>query len=238
MNCPQCNTDLPHNAHFCHRCGTSLEEMSAETASEPSQDSSQASGEEKSEQPEQPEQNSSSSGGPHDQFKPSVSGGEEDREMDLWQGGYSPKAMIPSWVGAGLLTLVAIIIAVSIGATRFWWLLIVVGLFLVWLFLFLRLAYLRFNYRYRLTNQRFIHETGILRRVTNRVETIDIDDVQFEQGLIERFVGVGTIRMTSSDRSHPELVLKGIENVEFVSGEIYTARRKERTKRGLHIETV
>ena len=64
-----------------------------------------------------------------------------------------------------------------------------------------------------LTNQRFIHESGILRRVSDRIEVLDIDDITFEQGIIERLVGVGTIRVMSSDRSHPELLMYGIENV-------------------------
>ncbi|MEK6246591.1 MAG: PH domain-containing protein, partial [Planctomycetales bacterium] len=231
MNCPKCDTELPFNAHFCHRCGASLEEPGEEGASfEASQDATKQSG-------KGSEEMSAASDRPRDKFKPTGADGEEDREIDLWRGGYSPKAMIPCWLGAGLLTVVAIVVAFSVGATRFWWLVIIGSLFLIGIFLFLRLAFLKINYRYHLTNQRFIHETGILRRVTNRIEVIDIDDVQFEQGLLERLVGVGTIRMTSSDHSHPKLILKGIEDVEAVSGEIYSARRQERTKRGLHIET-
>jgi hypothetical protein len=51
-------------------------------------------------------------------------------------------------------------------------------------------------------------------------------------------LGVGTIRITSSDRTHPQLVLRGIESVREVSGLIDSARRKERVRRGLHIESV
>ena len=55
---------------------------------------------------------------------------------------------------------------------------------------------------YLLTTQRFIHETGILRRVNDRIELLDMDDITFEQGLLERLVGVGTIRI-ASQRSQP-----------------------------------
>jgi hypothetical protein len=65
---------------------------------------------------------------------------------------------------------------------------------------------------------------------------IDIDDVAFSQGLIQRMLGVGTIRVTSSDRSHPTLALLGIDEVDRVSGMIDDARRKERRRRSLHIE--
>ena len=50
-------------------------------------------------------------------------------------------------------------------------------------------------------------------RTTDRIEVIDIDDVTFRQGMVERALGVGTIVIESSDRTHPRLVLAGIDNV-------------------------
>jgi hypothetical protein len=74
--------------------------------------------------------------------------------------------------------------------------------------------------------------------VTDRIEVIDVDDVSCEQGIVERMLGVGTIRIQSSDRTHPELSLLGIENVRQVAELIDDTRRKERQRRGLHIEAV
>ena len=68
----------------------------------------------------------------------------------------------------------------------------------------MQLAYRKLTCKYRLTSQRFIHESGLLKRVTDRIEVIDIDDVSFEQRIVERIVGVGTVKVKSSDRSHPE----------------------------------
>ncbi len=65
-----------------------------------------------------------------------------------------------------------------------------------------------------------------------------MDDVTFVQGIIQRMLSVGTIRVSSSDRTHPELVLLGIDNVEKVADLIDDARRKERRRRGLHIEAI
>ena len=67
---------------------------------------------------------------------------------------------------------------------------------------------------------------------------IDIDDVTFSQGLVQRMVGVGTIRIVSSDRSHPELFLYGIADVQEVAETLDDVRRKERRRRGLHIEAI
>jgi len=120
----------------------------------------------------------------------------------------------------------------------------------------------RFGVHYELTSQRFIHQTGILTRDTDRIEVIDIDDVSFTQGpvqrvfgvgritvtssdrshpllhMIGRVFGVGRITVTSSDRSHPLLHMIGIADVKSVAGLIDDVRRKERRRRSLHIEAI
>ena len=48
----------------------------------------------------------------------------------------------------------------------------------------------------------------------------------------------GTIRITSSDRSDPILVIPGIEKVKEVAGIIDETRLQERLRRGLHIESI
>jgi hypothetical protein len=77
-----------------------------------------------------------------------------------------------------------------------------------------------------------------LSRTTNRVEVIDIDDVQVQQGFVERMLGVGTIKLLSSDTSDPVLSLRGIADVNRVATLIDNARRDERRKRGLYVEAV
>ena len=109
---------------------------------------------------------------------------------------------------------------------------------LPWLYCFLLLSYRRMSVHYLLTTQRFVHESGILRRVTDRIEVIDIDDITFEQRPLERLLGTGTIRVSSSDRTHPQLELAGIEAVRDVSERFDNARRAERRRRGLHIEQI
>ncbi|NLX98142.1 MAG: PH domain-containing protein, partial [Rhodopirellula sp.] len=118
------------------------------------------------------------------------------------------------------------------------WLILLLLMLLPWLYHAALLCYRRMSVRYLLTTQKFVHERGILRRKTDRIESIDMDDISFEQGPLERLVGVGTIRITSSDRSHPELLLPGIENARRVSEQFDDARRAERRRRGLHIEHI
>ena len=99
-------------------------------------------------------------------------------------------------------------------------------------------AFRRFSVHYELTTQRFIHQRGLLWRRTDRIELIDIDDVTFTQGPIERLFGIGKIRITSSDKTDPEIDLPGIDDAAHVAGQIDDLRRKERRQRGLHIESV
>jgi hypothetical protein len=166
-------------------------------------------------------------------------GEDEEPETSVWQGGFSSRAMFGNWLLAGVVTVVLLVVVIVLGAGNplFWlgWLIVSA---LLWGWFGCLLAYRKLTCNYRLTTQRFIHESGLLKRVTDRIEVIDIDDVSFEQQVIERVVGVGTIKLLSSDRSHPVLVMRGIEKVKEVASLIDDLRRKERRRRGLHIEAI
>ena len=162
-------------------------------------------------------------------------------ESAVWAGGYSPKAMIGTWALSGLLTIVAIVVyavalrgmdgvpagGIVFGIVVAWW----IGAALVY-------AYRRIGTHYQLTSQRFIHKNGILIQTTDRIETIDIDDVTYTQGIIQRILGVGTIKLSSSDRTHPEFYMLGIDQVDKVAEMFDKVRMNERRRRGLHIESV
>jgi uncharacterized membrane protein YdbT with pleckstrin-like domain len=163
----------------------------------------------------------------------------DGREEDLWQGGFSSKAMIGSWLMAGSVTFVSALVVLGMFENGFRaWLAWLIGCGLLWGWLWLVYAYRRITCHYRVTTQRLLHATGLLFRVHDRIEMIDIDDVSFEQGVVERIVGVGNIRVLSSDRSHPELWMYGIARVRDVATLIDDTRRQERRLRGLHIETI
>jgi hypothetical protein len=159
-------------------------------------------------------------------------------EEELWQGTYSPRAMAPALAGAALLTIAIIVAWIVYRESITWWWLPLAGIAVTWLLVGGQLAYRIFSVKYRLTNQRFFHEKGILRRVVDRIEVIDMDDITYIQTILDRMLNVGTIRVTSSDRTHPELVLRGIDGVKDVAAKIDAARRAERIRRGLHIEQI
>ena len=178
---------------------------------------------------------------PRDRFEKLVSDqrdnlDDHEPEEMLWNGGYSPKAMVGSWI---ILIIVSIgLLVAAIMFSEFSFSIAFTVIAVLWVFVAANYARMRLGFHYELTSQRFIHKTGLLTRRTDRIEVIDIDDVSYEQGPIQRMFGVGSINITSSDRSDPFLHLVGIDKVGEVSGLIDDVRRAERRRRSLHIESI
>ena len=209
MNCPSCQGEIVEEAVFCHHCGARL----GEHASEPT---------------------------PMERFQAAApsEASEDEQERELWQGSFSKLAMISSWIAAAGISLLLFVIGVVANFSGFGWFVTAGVIILMWVGLVFRLLYLQLSRHYYLSNQRFVHEEGLLWREINRVEAIDIDDVSYVQGPVERVLGVGTVKIVSSDQTHPNIDLPGIENVRAVASLIDETRRQERRKRGLHIESI
>lgn len=201
---------MPDDALFCNKCGQRLQDSTPAAAVSPVE-----------------------------QFKKRAATPDEP-ETKLWNGGFSPKAMIGYWLFAAVLTVVGCIAAAfatpaTAGAV---WLLVILLAIALWGGLALYYLYLRFGMSYELTSQRLIHKVGLLSQTTNRIEVIDIDDVSTYQTFIERLLGVGSIKILSSDTSDPMLVIRGIDDAKRIATMIDNVRRDERRRRGMYIETV
>jgi membrane protein YdbS with pleckstrin-like domain len=209
MNCPDCNAETIDEATFCHQCGAKLG-GNAPVAS------------------------------PRQKMQAAARGDADDDtpERELWQGSFSKLGMIGSWAAGALFTVALLLTAAFASFSGSAWMYSLGLILLVWVALGIRLLYLQLSRHYYLTNQKFTHERGLLWRQIDRIEAIDIDDVSFTQGPVERMLGVGTIRVQSSDMSHPKMELPGIENVRAVASLIDEVRRQERRKRGLYVESV
>lgn len=239
MHCPACGVEVVEQAVFCHKCGQRLDEMQPQSAANERRQQELESVKEAARAvadgpPAAPART------PVEKFKQAVAARQEvedEPERELWAGGYSWKAMIGDWILSTAVSLGLLVLAIVANRPWLWWV-VGIGLPGLWIYQSLKLCYRRLNVRYRLTTQRLEHETGILRRATDRIEVIDMDDIAFEQKVLERLVGVGTIRITSSDRSHPKLLLRGIEDVKEVAGKLDDNRRAERRRHGLHIESI
>lgn len=209
MKCQHCGAEVVAGAAFCQACGKSLAPVAAMTEGKKA-------------------------------FTTAVAdrGQGADPDEVLWEGHFSKLAMLGSWLTAGVVTVGTLIAGFALGFDGRMWFWALAANAALWIVLLLRLVYLQLSVQYRLTAQRFVHERGLLWRQQDRIETIDIDDVTVRQGPVQRMLGVGTVRIVSSDQSTPEFVLVGIENVRQVATLIDDARRKERRKRGVHIESI
>ena len=237
MRCNDCGTEASIESVFCQKCGVRLQvdPSSSSQADEPAGDG--AAGDGAAVEPPQPDQPVRRTAVEKFTTPPGAgdSGGDEDEETTLWEGGYCAKAMLGEWVLTALLSVGVLVAAVIYSRA---WLYLVIGLAVLWCVQYLRYLYRRFSIHYRLTNHRFFHTAGLIRRVSDRIEVIDMDDITCVQGPIERLVGVGTIHVTSSDRTHPVIDLTGIAGAQEVTEKIDKARRAERLKRSVHIESI
>ncbi len=212
MKCQHCGAVVTEGAAFCQACGKSLKPAAAAAESSP--------------------------GKAHLTSGAKRPPPEDDKESVLWEGKFSKLAMIGAWLSAGAFTLAVVIGGAVYGLDGRGWGIAVGIIVAVWAALLLRLLYLQYTVHYSLTNQRFVHERGLLWRQVDRIETIDIDDVTVRQGPVERMLGIGTVRVMSSDQTTPEFLLVGIEDARRVATIIDDARRAERRKRGVHIESI
>lgn len=221
MRCPACGAEVVEQAVYCHKCGERLDATGDAPAPAPA-----ASDE------------SRSPGADFVQNAAAAGDRNTEPEKEVWRGGFSPKAMIGGWALSALITVILLTIGIVWVHDGWYWMILVAIMLLPWIYHIAILGYRRLSVHYLLTTQRFIHESGVLRRVTNRIEAIDMDDITFEQNLLERLVGVGTIRILSTDRTDPQIILRGIDNVKRVSELFDDARRVERRRRGVHIEQI
>jgi uncharacterized membrane protein YdbT with pleckstrin-like domain len=65
-----------------------------------------------------------------------------------------------------------------------------------------------------ITTQRIRFESGILSKVKNDLELFRIDDVTYEQPLGMRLLGYGQLRLRTTDRSTPTVILHGIKGLD------------------------
>ncbi len=221
MKCHVCSAEAVAGAVFCPQCGANLP-LADSSGTKPSPPSSAGPAGARS----PAESNATAANAALPLGRRRVT---DVPEETLWEGGFSPKAMLGTIVFCAIVS-VGLVVA-SVEFSTYW--IVPIGVMLVlWLIVLAQFANRRLGVHYKLTNQMFYHQKGVLMRTTDRIEAIDIDDVTWSQGLIERMVNVGTVEILSRDRTNPKFWLRGIENVQQVAQMIDKARRAERLRRG------
>lgn len=87
--------------------------------------------------------------------------------------------------------------------------------------------------KFVLTSQRLRMEEGILSRRFDDIELYRVKDITLSQPFIQRMVGLGSIRLLTSDASHPTLTLPAIADPMEVRDVIRQQVEHMRRERGV-----
>ncbi|XAL98575.1 PH domain-containing protein [Phycisphaeraceae bacterium D3-23] len=76
------------------------------------------------------------------------------------------------------------------------------------------------------TTQRSVWARGVINRQTSEVQHDDIRNIQVSQTIIERFVGAGTVAISSAGQGDMEIVVKGVPHPAVIVETVRTYQRK------------
>jgi len=74
--------------------------------------------------------------------------------------------------------------------------------------------------RFRISNYRIDYERGFLAKDIKSLELWHVEDMSFHQSVIDRLIGIGTIRVISRDDTMPDLRMRGIPNARKIFEEL------------------
>lgn len=95
--------------------------------------------------------------------------------------------------------------------------------------------YRKANRYYRLTTERLTVTTGVFGRSSEDLKLVRVEDINFEQTFLNRLCKVGDLHLISTDKTQPDLALKGIPNPEQMKETLWGLVREQR-KRMVYME--
>lgn len=103
---------------------------------------------------------------------------------------------------------------------------LIIPLFIIlWVYLTVRVT------EYTLFSSRLILQRGVLNKSTDTLQLYRVKDITIEEPLLLRLVNKGTIRLETSDKTHPTLRIEGISHPHEIAKQIgnlvETARRQK-----------
>jgi hypothetical protein len=231
VTCNACGaTDVVAGSAFCHRCGQSMvltDDRDTRSLS------SRLTPPEGHQSIVDTPRSSTTAGVPSVPVTSGMTGRANEPERDIWSVQFSPRGMIGSWIVVGILVAICMIIGTM---TVVGWPWMLAASFSIVLVQQCRYWYRRHHDRYRLTSYRLLQESGIISRTVNRVELIDIEDIQLVRTLIDRMVGIGTIVFLTHDVSSPKMRIPAIDDVEKRFDELEQVMRLEKRRREIRVD--
>ncbi len=89
--------------------------------------------------------------------------------------------------------------------------------------------------KYTFSTQRIQIETGVFSKKKSIVELFRVDDFDLEYPFSMRIRGYGFMRVRSSDRETPDIIIKGLRNIDEVYETLRKATLFERERRGVTV---
>ncbi len=133
-----------------------------------------------------------------------------EEEQSIWQGTPSQVVNLGSFILLGL----------------FFWL--VIPLFvMLWRWLVVK------NTKYELTTERLRMRYGVFNKVSNELELYRVRDYKLEQPFFLRVFSLSNIVLTTSDKSHPRVVIEAINDGEELREKLRKYVEICRTRRGV-----
>lgn len=149
---------------------------------------------------------------------------------------FNLKPAVRSYLGQLTLGMVAIVlgVAVAMRAREFAWPMWVALIpFASGLLVFLLVWIQRGSNGYRPTSQRLFVRRGWLARSLSELELYRVEDVQVDQGFLQRLLGYGRITVLAADKTTPRLELIGISRPIEMKEQIRTQYRAARMREGV-----
>lgn len=160
---------------------------------------------------------------------------EPEAEKELWVGHTNWKHFADLILVALGWSVIAVIVGLTMPRVMGW----IVGTMaaLGWLYVAGRILHAILNYRYRLTTQRLFIERGILSRTIDQAELIRVHDVRIHKTLLNRFTGLGSIEIFSTDTSDRQVTIRGVAQPEQIADSI-RQRMRELRQKSLFVESL
>lgn len=164
-------------------------------------------------------------------------------ETVVWEAGYS------LWNFVGRLTTRTLLTLAWAGFAVYVWgmghrdlhvaaVVLGIALAVLWLALLFRIAQACYGHHYQLTTRRLFVSTGLLRRRRDQLELLRVEDVYTRQALFDRWLGLGTVVVVSSEKSLPSVAMPGVEDPKRVMDLVWHHARAERDQRSVKVQEI
>lgn len=157
-------------------------------------------------------------------------------EFDVWSGSPSAKADVAKVLGAAIITVA--VIAMAIREPAPWSRLLAYVLApLAWAWALVNCYYPKLANHYRLTSQRLFVRHGLLTQVTDQLELIRVDDVRVRQSLVQRLMKIGDVLIIGTDATDPASILQSVHGCHEVA-ELVRQNARQMRQKAIYIENL